>query len=75
MMDPNTRRSILLVATVISYAKKKRLGLKRNQIFNQGIFFFFWGGGGKAIRRIVHTSEKILATPLSGCIIMIVRES
>ena len=28
--------------------QKKRLGLQRNQIFNQGIFFFFFffGGGG-----------------------------
>ena len=27
--------------------QKKRLGLQRNQIFNQGTFFlfFFWGGG------------------------------
>ena len=49
--------------------KKKRLGLQRNQIFNQGIFFFFGGGGGgecKAIWKIVRTSEKILATPLQG---------
>ena len=29
--------------------QKKRLGLQRNQIFNQGIFFFFFflGGGGR----------------------------
>ena len=27
--------------------QKKRSGLQRNQIFNQGTFFsFFWGGGG-----------------------------
>ena len=26
--------------------QKKRLGLQRNQIFNQGTFFFFLGGGG-----------------------------
>ena len=41
------------------------------------IFFLGGGGGwrGKAIWRIVHTSEKILPTPLSGCIIMIVSES
>ena len=49
--------------------QKKRLGLQRNQIFNQGtffLFFFFWGGGegGKAIWRIVRSPEKILATPM-----------
>ena len=47
--------------------KKQRLGLQRNQIFNQGIFFLEGGGGAgecKAIWRIVRTSEKILATPL-----------
>ena len=44
--------------------KKQRLGLQRNQIFNQGIFFFWGEGGSKAIWRIVRTSEKILATPL-----------
>ena len=38
-------------------------------------FFFFLGGGGEAIWIIVHTYEKILPTPLSGCIIMIVSES
>ena len=29
--------------------QKKRLGLQRNQIFNQGTFFlfFFLGGGGR----------------------------
>ena len=32
--------------------QKKRLGLQRNQIFNQGIFFFFffWGGGGEGAK-------------------------
>ena len=45
--------------------KKQRLGLQRNQIFNQGIFCGGGGeGGSKAIWRIVRTSEKILATPL-----------
>ena len=42
--------------------QEKRLGLQRNQIFNQGSFL--GGRGGKAIWRIVHTSEKTLATPL-----------
>ena len=28
------------------HMQKKRLGLQRNQIFNQGIFFFFFLGGG-----------------------------
>ena len=29
------------------HMQKKRLGLQRNQIFNQGFFFsFFLGGGG-----------------------------
>ena len=50
------------------HMQKKRLGLQRNQIFNQGIFFsFFWGGGGgggKAIWRIVRSPEKIVATPM-----------
>ena len=48
--------------------QKKRLGLQRNQIFNQEFFFsfFFWGGGrgGKAIWRIVRSPEKIVATPM-----------
>ena len=53
--------------------QKKRLGLQRNQIFNQGIFFSFFGGGGgggqgerggKAIWRIVRSPEKIVATPM-----------
>ena len=44
------------------HMQKKRLGLQRNQIFNQGIFWE--GGGGKAIWRIVRTPEKILATPM-----------
>ena len=38
------RKSILLVANVISYAEKKRLGLHRNQIFNQGSFLGGRGG-------------------------------
>ena len=30
------------------HMQKKRLGLQRNQIFNQGFFFsFFLGGGGR----------------------------
>ena len=44
--------------------KKQRLGLQRNQIFNQGIFLGWGGGESKAIWRIVRTSEKVLATPL-----------
>ena len=43
-MDPNSWQSILLVANVISYAGKKRLGLQRNQIFNQGSFLGGEGG-------------------------------
>ena len=48
-MDPNTRRSILLVANVISYAKKKN-----GQAYNvtksliKEIFFFILGGGGES---------------------------
>ena len=30
--------------------QKKRLGLQRNQIFNQGTFSFLGGGGGKGAR-------------------------
>ena len=43
--------------------QKKRLGLQGNQIFSQR----FGGGGGgvKAFWRIVRSSEKILAMPLS----------
>ena len=46
--------------------KKKLLGLQRNQIFNQGSFFVGEGWGCKVIGRIVRTSEKILATPLTA---------
>ena len=52
------------------HMQKKRLGLQRNQIFNQEnffFFFFFFGGGGrggKAIWRIVRSPEKIVATPM-----------
>ena len=47
--------------------QKKRLGLQGNQIFNQRFGGGGWGvrGGVKAFWRIVRTSEKILAMPLS----------
>ena len=46
--------------------RKTLLGLQRNHIFNQGSFFVGEGWGCKVIGRIVRTSEKILATPLTA---------
>ena len=51
------------------HIQKKRLGLQRNQIFNQGNFLGGGGGGGKAIWRIVHTSEKISLRPCQGVLL------
>ena len=50
--------------------RKKRLGLQRNLIFNQGIKnslvfeVVVVGGGGERMQKKLRTSGKILATPL-----------
>ena len=71
-MDPIRRQRILHRHVIY---RKKRLGLQRNLIFNQGIkniwvlrwWWWCWGGGAGGLRRKqknVRTSGKILATPL-----------
>ena len=63
----HTTLEVLYKLLISFHMQRKRLGLPRTQIFNQRIFFGGGVGGvGKAIWRIVRTSEKILATPLSN---------